>query len=98
MNIKAILSVIMLVVGVLILSGLVSIILAIFGPSQKPTTVIIERPAWNNYRGWWGYPGAGLPGWGGPKYPPMPAPHPKPPMPPGPGGKPPGSGGPPPHA
>ena len=87
MDSKTITSVSTLLIGVLILSLLVSILLALFRPSRQPTTVIIERPASNNYRGWWGYHGAGLPGWGDRKLPPPPhpmqppPPHPMPPHP-----------------
>ena len=70
--------------GVFLLALLVSSLTVYFlGPMLQPqsTTVVVERPWWNNYRGWWGHYGAGLPGWGGPKVPPPPSPHPKPPKP-----------------
>ena len=79
-NTKTSLSVVGLLVGVVLLAILVSTLtVMLYGPPRQPTTVIVERPWWHNYRGWWGYHGAGLPGWGGPKYPPRPHPHPKPP-------------------
>lgn len=82
MDSKLLSSSVLLVVGVFVLSITVSLLTTLFlTPKEKPTTVIVERPWWNNYRGWWGYYGAGLPGWGGPKYPPRPSPHPKPPKP-----------------
>lgn len=90
MNIKsAATSLVTFVVGVILISILVSVLLVIFyGPStREPRTIIIERPDY--YRGWWGHYGAGLPGWGGPKHMPPPPPHPKPqPPPPAPAPKP----------
>lgn len=83
MNIKSAVNSVTTVVGGLLLFVIgISLVLGFYiGSSmQKPsTTVVVERPGMNNYRGWWGSYGAGLPGWGGPKYPPMPPPHPKPP-------------------
>jgi len=84
MNIKsAIGPIVTLVGGILLLSIVVSALLVLFyGPREKEVaTVYVERPRYRNYHGWWGYSGAGLPGWGGPKYPPPPPPHPKPPAP-----------------
>lgn len=79
---KSIGPVVTLLVGVVILAILVSsLTVFLYGPTTRETTVVVERPWWNNYRGWWGQYGAGLPGWGGRKYPPPPSPHPKPPMP-----------------
>lgn len=91
LNTKSVTSIAGLFLGVIFLAILVSTLtVMLYGPSTKePTTVIVERPRWNNYRGWWGHYGAGLPGWGGPKYPPMPPPHPKPSPPPGPSQPPP---------
>jgi hypothetical protein len=72
-----------LLLGILIISIVVSALLVlIYGPKQKEVaTVYVEKPWYHNYRRWWGPYGGGLPGWGGPKYPPPPPPHPKPPMP-----------------
>lgn len=83
MDTRTLSSGILLVVGVLVLSVIVSTLTVLFyGPStREPTTVVVERPWYTNYRGWWGHYGGGLPGWGGPHYPPPPAPHPKPPKP-----------------
>lgn len=69
--------------GVLFLSVLVSTLTVfLYGPkTREPTTIVVERPSWRRYPGWWGHYGAGLPGWGGPKVPPPPSPHPKPPKP-----------------
>ena len=72
-----------LIVGVILLAIVVSsLTVLLYGPQTTQRTVIVESPRWNNYRGWWGHYGAGLPGWGGPKFPTPPAPHPKLPMPP----------------
>ena len=80
---KTVLPIVYLIIGVIVLAILVSSLTVFFyGPSTRETTVVVDRPWRNNYRGWWGYYGAGLPGWGGPKYPPMPSPHPKPGPPP----------------
>ncbi len=84
MNIQsAIGPVVTLLLGMLILSIVVSALLVlIYGPKEREVaTVYVQRPWYHNYRNWWGPYGAGLPGWGGPKYPPPPAPHPKPPAP-----------------
>lgn len=84
MNIKsAIGPVVTLVGGILLLSIVVSALLILFyGPREKEVaTVYVERPWYRNYHGWWGYPNAGLPGWGPSRHPPGPPPHPKPPMP-----------------
>lgn len=82
MNAKTFPSGAILVLAVVFLAVGVSFLTTVFlTPTQRPTTVIVQRPWWQNYRSWWGYHGAGLPGWGGPKYPPMPPPHPKPPKP-----------------
>ena len=76
MNIKSALgSIATFVVGVFLLSIFVSLFLGYFFGStmRKPsTTIVVERP--DNYRGWWGHYGSGLPGWGGgPRFPgPMP--------------------------
>ena len=84
MNIKsAVSSVGSLVLGVFALAIIVSLILgySVGSSIRKPdTTIVVQRP--DSYRGWWGYYGAGLPGWGGPKFPPPPFPHPKPGPPP----------------
>lgn len=71
---------IVFVILILALAGVVSLVTTLFFSQPKTTTVYVERPGWN-YRRWWGHYGAGLPGWGGPKYPPPPSPHPKPPKP-----------------
>ena len=77
---KSGLSIAYLIGGVILLSIVVSsLVVFLYGPQTTQRTVVVESPLWNNYRGWWGYYGAGLPGWGGPKYPSSPAPHPKPP-------------------
>ncbi len=84
MNIQsAIGPIVTLLLGILILSIVVSALLILFyGPKQKEVaTVYVQRPWYHNYRHWWGPYGSGLPGWGGPKYPPPPPPHPKPPAP-----------------
>jgi hypothetical protein len=75
------LPIVYLILGVILLSIIVSsLTVFLYGPKPTERTVVIERP-WNNYKGWWGHYGAGLPGWGGPRYPPPPSPHPKPPIP-----------------
>jgi hypothetical protein len=72
----------MLLVGVFILSLLVSYLMP---RQEKITTIYVEQPSWRNYHGWWGHYGAGLPGWGhGRSLPPPPPPHPKPSLPPAP--------------
>ncbi len=82
MNLQGLLPILYLVVGVVLLSVVVSTLtILLYGPKSTERTIVVERPGWNSYRGWWGHYGAGLPGWGGPKIPPPPSPHPKPPKP-----------------
>jgi hypothetical protein len=83
MNIKsAVGPIVTLVGGILLLSIVVSALLVLFyGPREKEVTVYVEKPWYRNYHGWWGYPNAGLPGWGPSRHPPGPPPHPKPPAP-----------------
>ena len=86
MNLQSLLPLLYLVIGVVLLSVVVSTLtILLYGPTTTERTIVVERPRGNNYRGWWGYPGAGLPGWGRPNVPPPPSPHPKPPN-PSPGG------------
>jgi hypothetical protein len=78
MDTKTISSGIVLVLGVTALAFVVTLITNLFFSPPKTTTVIVQRPGWTNFRGWWGQSGGGLPGWGGPKHRPSP-PKPTPP-------------------
>ena len=62
-SIATILSILYLIIGVIILSILVSYLLSLQQepPKEKTTEVVVENPYWYNYPVWWGY---GLPGWG----------------------------------
>ena len=82
MDTKTLSSGIVLVLGVVALAFVVTLVTNLFFSQPKTTTVIVQRPGWNNYRGWWGHYGGGLPGWGGPKHRPSPSPPSQPPQPP----------------
>jgi hypothetical protein len=75
MDTKMISSTIVLVLGVVVLAVTVSLLTNLLFGQPKTTTVIVQRPQRDTYKGWWAHSGAGLPGWGGPK---MPPPHPPP--------------------
>lgn len=63
-----ILSIAYLIVGVVLLSILVSLLtIYMYGPAKvEKTSEVVVSPYWyDNYPVWWGYYGSGLPGWGG---------------------------------
>lgn len=67
MNFKGILSVVYFLFGVVLISILVTFILSLQKPEEKPATVIVQNPYWyDDYPVWWGYGGYGGGGyWGG---------------------------------